>query len=130
MHVDSPLYIGSIQSERLIHLCHHWHSPHAHHRFCAGDPGVRRNDYLISWTNSQCSEGALGVPVATIYAWRYRREGPPGFKVGKHVRYRWRDVEEWIERQLQDAARGQSVTPDRYGEVPRRRRSGTWSPPR
>jgi excisionase family DNA binding protein len=47
----------------------------------------------------------LGVPVATIYAWRYRREGPPGFKVGKHVRYRWRDVEEWIERQLQDAAR-------------------------
>jgi excisionase family DNA binding protein len=47
----------------------------------------------------------LGVPVATIYAWRYRREGPSGFKVGKHVRYRWRDVEEWIERQLQDAAR-------------------------
>ena len=34
----------------------------------------------------------LGVPVATIYAWRYRREGPSGFKVGKHVRYRWRDV--------------------------------------
>jgi excisionase family DNA binding protein len=89
--------------------------------------GVMEPDRLL--TVAQLAE-YLGVPVATIYAWRYRREGPPGFKVGKHVRYRWRDVEEWIERQLQDAARGQSVTPDRYGEVPRRRRSGTWSPPR
>ena len=22
----------------------------------------------------------LGVPVATVYAWRYRRQGPPGFR--------------------------------------------------
>ena len=47
----------------------------------------------------------LGVPVATIYAWRYRREGPPGFRVGRHIRYRWTDVVEWIERQLQDVGR-------------------------
>jgi excisionase family DNA binding protein len=39
----------------------------------------------------------LGVPVATIYAWRYRHHGPPGFRVGRHVRFRWRDVERWIE---------------------------------
>ncbi|MCZ7532822.1 MAG: helix-turn-helix domain-containing protein [Acidimicrobiia bacterium] len=39
----------------------------------------------------------LGVPVATIYAWRSHREGPPGFRVGRHVRYRWADVERWIE---------------------------------
>ncbi len=38
----------------------------------------------------------LGVPVATIYAWRYHRQGPPGFRVGKHLRYRWTDIEEWI----------------------------------
>jgi excisionase family DNA binding protein len=38
----------------------------------------------------------LGVPVATIYAWRYHRQGPPGFRVGRHVRYRWTDIEEWI----------------------------------
>ncbi|MGF1616859.1 MAG: helix-turn-helix transcriptional regulator [Acidimicrobiia bacterium] len=47
----------------------------------------------------------LGVPVATIYAWRYRREGPSGFRVGKHLRFRWSDVEEWIEHQLQDVRR-------------------------
>ena len=44
----------------------------------------------------------LGVPVATIYAWRYRHEGPPGFRVGKHLRYRSSDVETWIQRKLQD----------------------------
>jgi excisionase family DNA binding protein len=42
----------------------------------------------------------LGVPVATLYQWRHRREGPPGFRVGRHVRYRWIDVHEWIEQQL------------------------------
>ncbi len=38
----------------------------------------------------------LGVPVATLYAWRYHRQGPPGFRVGRHLRYRWADIETWI----------------------------------
>jgi excisionase family DNA binding protein len=38
----------------------------------------------------------LGVPVATLYAWRYHRQGPPGFRVGRHLRYRWADIEAWI----------------------------------
>lgn len=38
----------------------------------------------------------LEVPVKTLYAWRYRGEGPIGFRVGKHIRYRWTDVERWI----------------------------------
>jgi excisionase family DNA binding protein len=42
----------------------------------------------------------LGVPVATIYAWRYRHEGPPGFRVGRHLRFRRSDVEEWLNDQL------------------------------
>ena len=42
----------------------------------------------------------LGVPVATVYAWRYRRQGPPGFRVGRHVRFRWSDVERWIEDRI------------------------------
>jgi len=45
----------------------------------------------------------LGVPVATIYAWRYRNQGPPGFRVGRHVRFRWRDVQQWIAQQRQIA---------------------------
>lgn len=38
----------------------------------------------------------LGVPLTTVYAWRYHRQGPPGFRVGKHLRYRRADVEQWI----------------------------------
>ena len=29
----------------------------------------------------------LGVPVGTLYQWRVRGEGPPAFKVGRHVRF-------------------------------------------
>jgi len=47
----------------------------------------------------------LGVPVGTLYQWRYRREGPPGFRVGRHVRYRRKDVEDWISQQMVDAER-------------------------
>ena len=42
----------------------------------------------------------LDVPVSTLYDWRWRGEGPKGFRAGKHIRYRRSDVEEWIQRQL------------------------------
>ncbi|MGH8936986.1 MAG: helix-turn-helix transcriptional regulator [Acidimicrobiia bacterium] len=47
----------------------------------------------------------LDVPVATIYAWRYRGEGPPGFRVGRHLRFRQSDVEQWIKHQLKNSTR-------------------------
>ncbi len=40
----------------------------------------------------------LKVPVATIYEWRSRNNGPRGVKLGKHVRYRRRDVEAWLDQ--------------------------------
>jgi excisionase family DNA binding protein len=39
----------------------------------------------------------LGVPLQTIYRWRYLHEGPPGYRVGRHVRYRPADIERWLE---------------------------------
>ena len=39
----------------------------------------------------------LGVPVATVYAWRSRGEGPRSLKFGKHVRYRPEEVEAWLQ---------------------------------
>lgn len=38
----------------------------------------------------------LEVPVKTIYSWRHRNKGPRGFRVGKHLRFRCRDVEAWL----------------------------------
>lgn len=46
----------------------------------------------------------LAVPPATLYQWRHRGEGPPGFRVGRHLRYRWSDVQKWIEHQLGTAS--------------------------
>jgi len=45
----------------------------------------------------------LKVPLTTLYSWRYSGDGPPGFRVGKHVRYRWTDVQEWVQGQLRAA---------------------------
>ena len=39
----------------------------------------------------------LGIPVATLYRWRHRGEGPPGYRIGRHVRFRRAAVEAWIE---------------------------------
>ena len=44
----------------------------------------------------------LEVPCATIYAWRHRQQGPPGFRVGRHLRFRWRDVERWINDRINE----------------------------
>lgn len=35
------------------------------------------------------------VPLATIYGWRTKSYGPPGIKVGRHVRYPLAAVERW-----------------------------------
>jgi excisionase family DNA binding protein len=38
----------------------------------------------------------LGVPVTTLYRWRYHRTGPVALRVGKHLRYRAEDVQSYI----------------------------------
>jgi excisionase family DNA binding protein len=42
----------------------------------------------------------LDVPVDTVYEWRKRRKGPPGAKVGRHLRFRRTDVDKWWAEQL------------------------------
>ena len=54
------------------------------------------NNHLLSPTELATW---LGVPVSTIYNWRYTRSGPPGFKVGRHVRYRRAEVDAWLDEQ-------------------------------
>ena len=41
-----------------------------------------------------------GVPLATVYQWASRGGGPPGFRVGRHRRYRLADVIAWEEQQI------------------------------
>ena len=41
--------------------------------------------------------GILGIPVATLYGWRYRQIGPKALKVGRHLRYRPEDLDRFIQ---------------------------------
>jgi excisionase family DNA binding protein len=40
----------------------------------------------------------LNVPVETVRAWRARGTGPPGFRMGRGMRYRRSKVDAWIEQ--------------------------------
>lgn len=48
----------------------------------------------------------LGIPLATIYRWRSRGDGPPGIRVGRHVRYRLEDVDRWLDERRDRHTRG------------------------
>jgi excisionase family DNA binding protein len=37
------------------------------------------------------------VPKATVYQWSSRGGGPKLIKVGRHLRARWADVEQWLD---------------------------------
>ncbi|RAJ42803.1 helix-turn-helix protein [Kitasatospora sp. SolWspMP-SS2h] len=41
--------------------------------------------------------------VETVYQWRRKRTGPPGFRVGRHLRYDPAEVAQWV------AAKGREV---------------------
>lgn len=44
----------------------------------------------------------LGVPEKTLTQWRYRNTGPKYSRVGRYVRYRWPDVDRWIDQNTSD----------------------------
>ncbi|MFG2381239.1 helix-turn-helix transcriptional regulator [Streptomyces avermitilis] len=44
----------------------------------------------------------LGVPLKTVYIWNHRHQGPRAHKVGRYLRYRWPEVEAWLEAQAVD----------------------------
>lgn len=61
------------------------------------DPSSRFGDRLLSVAELA---DYLEVPVKTIYTWRHRNTGPKGFRVGKHVRFRWVDVQTWVTERI------------------------------
>ena len=54
------------------------------------------------WTPTEVA-AYLAVPVQTLYQWRRKRTGPPGRRVGRHLRYDPAAVRAWF-ASLGDAA--------------------------
>jgi excisionase family DNA binding protein len=46
----------------------------------------------------------LGIPVQTIYQWRSKHYGPPGRRIGKHVRFVPEEVRAWVASLSKDVA--------------------------
>lgn len=44
----------------------------------------------------------LGVPVGTLYQWTHHGRGPKVSRVGRHLRYRWEDIDAYLEQGKQD----------------------------
>lgn len=49
------------------------------------------------WLSPEGLADEWDIPVATVYAWRYKGTGPRAHKIGRHVRYRRSDIDEWLE---------------------------------
>lgn len=45
----------------------------------------------------------LGVPLGSLYRWNYLGTGPLPIRVGRHVRYRPTDVDDWLEQRAAEA---------------------------
>ncbi len=48
----------------------------------------------------------VGVPLWTVYKWNSEGTSPTRVRVGRHVRYRWADVERWIEQRTAERTDG------------------------
>lgn len=60
-----------------------------------GEPSDRSLDAQLLTVDDLAR--VLRVPKATIYRWRSTGDGPRGYSIGRYVRFRWPDVETWLE---------------------------------
>ena len=59
---------------------------------------------LAEWSGPEELAAWLDVPLQTIYLWNSKGTGPRYVRAGRHVRYRRRDVESWLEQNSTPAA--------------------------
>jgi predicted DNA-binding transcriptional regulator AlpA len=43
-----------------------------------------------------------GLTKSGFYSLRHRREGPPAYRIGRRLMFRWSDVEAWVELRRDD----------------------------
>ena len=58
----------------------------------------RRHPEHRSLAGPQDLADHVGVPLATVYRWNSHGGGPRFIHVGRHVRYRWSDIDAWLEQ--------------------------------
>lgn len=46
----------------------------------------------------------LGVSTQTLAKWAYQSSGPPYYRLGKHARYDWAEVQTWLDSRRVESA--------------------------
>ncbi|MCB1467593.1 MAG: helix-turn-helix domain-containing protein [Rhizobiaceae bacterium] len=54
----------------------------------------------------------LGLPVRTLQSWRLRGGGPEFYKIGRSVRYKRSDLEEWLASRKASSTASHGAYPD------------------
>lgn len=63
-----------------------------------GEADVTNQQVDRLWSIREVAE-FLGLPVQTLYAWRYHGTGPRAYRCGRHLRYSRGEVLRWLEDQ-------------------------------
>jgi excisionase family DNA binding protein len=56
---------------------------------------VEKSESPDRWLTPRELSELLQIPISTLYQWTYKSVGPPSHKIGRHVRYRLSEVNEW-----------------------------------
>ncbi len=59
---------------------------------------VRAENGHPMWSPGDLAEH-LGIPLRTLYNWRYEGKGPRAYKIGRHIRYDPLEVGAWLKEQ-------------------------------
>lgn len=59
-----------------------------------------------AWLSAQGLADEIGVPLATLYAWRSRSRGPRAHRIGRYLRFRRPEVEAWLAGQIEERPGG------------------------
>ncbi len=57
------------------------------------------------WTPAELTDH-LTIPITTLYRWRTTGDDPPGFKIGKHLRFDRAEVADWFHALSDDPRSG------------------------
>jgi excisionase family DNA binding protein len=70
----------------------------------------------------------VGVSLGTVNQWLYKGVAPKSYKVGKHRRFRWSDVEAWLEQRSDSPGESSDETADARASVAPPNRADAGAP--
>ena len=54
------------------------------------------SEWVRPWLSPEDLAVELGVPLKSVYVWNHKGTGPAVTKLGRHVRYSRKAVDEWL----------------------------------